>query len=195
MRELQARGVEPVHAPWSRRRRIFVWVAALAGRVGSISIVAIQRSRDSDDLRALIKTTALRHDLDPAFVEALVYAESGGNAEAVSRAGALGLMQLMVPTATEMAGRPQTEPLSQEELFDSAFNLELGCRYLVRLGKSFDGDTRLILIAYNAGQGNLRKWLRRTNDVDEILARHVPAETRAYVARVLAFWETIREEE
>jgi len=195
MKELQARGAESQRAPWSRRRRTIVWSGTVAALLGAVLILAIQRDRQQEDLRSLIGSTARRHDLDPAFVEAVVIAESNGNARAVSRAGALGLMQLMIPTATEMAGRKPDDPVSRESLFDSAFNLELGCRYLAHLGEKFDGDPRRILIAYNAGQGRLRRWERTGATTDEILERHAPSETRAYVVRVLEFWNTLREDE
>jgi len=191
MKELQARGVE-LHRPrWSRRRRVFVWTGSIAALLGAVLIVAIQRDRRHEDLRDLIRAAAERHQLDPAFVEAVVLAESNGNARAESHAGALGLMQLMIPTATEMAGRPQAEPLNREELFEPTLNLELGCRYLAYLGRLFDGDPRRILIAYNAGQGRLRGWERTGATTQEILDRHVPGETRAYVTRVLEFRRTI----
>jgi len=195
LQELQLRGLPEPERRWSRRRRVFVWTAALFGLVGAVLIVAIQRDRQADDLRVLIRSAASRHRLDPAFVEAVVIAESSGNPTAVSSAGAVGLMQLMIPTATEMAGRPRDEPLSRDELFDSELNLDLGCRYLHYLGKLFHGDRKLVLMAYNAGQGRVRKWQRKTTDPDEMLRRFAPSETRAYVARVLEFWETIKAEE
>ena len=191
MEELLARGAERQRVPWSRRRRIVVWAGVVVALVGAVAILMIQRDRQRKDLRVLIRATAERHDLDPAFVEAVVIAESNGNARAVSRAGALGLMQLMIPTATDMAGREQDDPVSREELFDPAVNLELGCRYLKYLGRLFDGDPRRILIAYNAGLGRLRKWEKTGASTDEIIKRLVPSETRAYVRRVLDFREAI----
>jgi soluble lytic murein transglycosylase len=193
-RDLKARGVAASRAPWSRRRRILVWGGTLLALLGALLIVSIQREQQQQDLRSLIRSVAGRHGLDPAFVEAVVFAESSGNPRAVSRAGALGLMQLMVPTATEMAGREPDNPVPRDMLFEPAFNLELGCRYLAHLGKKFDGDPRRILIAYNAGQGRLRRWERTGASTDEILERLVPSETRAYVARVLAFRRTILED-
>jgi soluble lytic murein transglycosylase len=97
----------------------------------------------------------------------------------------------MIPTATEMAGRDQDNPLTRESLFDPALNLDLGCRYLAHLGSRFDWDPRRILIAYNAGQTRLRRWERTGATTDEILKKHVPSETRAYVARVLEFRRTL----
>ncbi|MHC4409256.1 MAG: lytic transglycosylase domain-containing protein [Planctomycetota bacterium] len=190
MKDLQSRTAELRQHPVSRRRRVFVWVAAVLGLLGAIAILAIQRDHANQDLRGLIELAAERHGLDPDLIEAVVYAESKGNPEAVSRAQAYGLMQLQVPTASDMAGRA----VSADELLDSAFNLDLGCKYLVWLGKRLEGDLRLVLMAYNAGYGNVRKWLKATSDVDQVLEKHAFNETRAYVHKVLGFRKSIKSE-
>ena len=190
MKDLQSREAELRQTHLSPRRRAFVWGAALLGLIGALLIVVIQRDRDEQDLRALVETAARRHGLDPDLVEAVVYAESKGNAEAISRAEAYGLMQLKLATASEMAGRP----LTRDELFDPRLNLDLGCRYLVWLSGRLEGDLRLVLMGYNAGIGNVRKWMRATQDVDRILEDHAFRETRSYVRKVLAYRETIKEE-
>lgn len=194
LQDIQAQGLPVPQQPWTRRRRTLVWIATLLALGGALLIVAIQRDRQVDDLRGMIHAAAVEHGLDPAFVEAVVHAESRGNPRAVSRAGAVGLMQLMIPTATEMAGRPPESPLSRDQLYDPEFNLKLGCRYLRKLGHQFKGDMRLVLMAYNAGQGNVRKWQRKTSDIDRMLDQYAPGETQAYVARVLEYWETIKAE-
>ncbi|MHC4451191.1 MAG: transglycosylase SLT domain-containing protein, partial [Planctomycetota bacterium] len=97
MKDLQSRTAELRQHPVSRRRRVFVWVAAVLGLLGAIAILAIQRDHANQDLRGLIELAAERHGLDPDLIEAVVYAESKGNPEAVSRAQAYGLMQLQVP--------------------------------------------------------------------------------------------------
>jgi len=190
MKDLQSRQAELRQSALSPRRRVLVWTAALLGLAGALAILVIQRNREEEDLRALIESAARRHNLDPDLVEAVVHAESGGRAEAVSRARAYGLMQLRIPTASEMAGREVTA----DELFDRARNLELGCKYLVWLGQRLGGDLRLVLMAYNAGYGNVRKWLKRTRDVDEVLDRHAFAETRVYVKKVFGFRRTLKAE-
>jgi len=90
---------------------------------------------------------------------------------------------LGVFTASDMAGRAVTA----DELFEPAFNLDLGCKYLVWLAKRLDGDLRLVLMSYNAGIQRVLTWQKKTRDVDEILARHAFDETRAYVEKVLGF--------
>ncbi|MEL6700707.1 MAG: lytic transglycosylase domain-containing protein, partial [Pseudomonadota bacterium] len=99
--------------------------------------------------------------------------ESGGRADAVSRAGAQGLMQLMPDTATEMG---VTDPMVPED------NIAGGVRLLDRLMAAYDDDPILVLAAYNAGQGAVR-------DHDGVPPY---AETRNYVPRVMAAWTVAR---
>jgi soluble lytic murein transglycosylase-like protein len=113
---------------------------------------------------------ATREGLDPALVLAVVEAESGQAADAVSPKGAIGLMQLLPETAAEI-GYPHAA--------DPANNLEAGCRYLAALLESFGGDVELALAAYNAGPGAVRRW------------GTVPPyrETKTFVARVAKEYE------
>lgn len=123
----------------------------------------------TEDLLPLIERHALSKGLDPRLVRAVVQAESGYNAFAVSVQGAQGLMQLMPETARELA---VASP------FDPAENLRGGTEYLRRMIERFEGRIELALAAYNAGPGAVERF------------GGVPPyrETRDYVARVLALW-------
>jgi soluble lytic murein transglycosylase-like protein len=115
---------------------------------------------------------ATREGLDPALVLAVVEAESGQEANAISPKGAVGLMQVLPETAAEI-GYPDAA--------DPASNLEAGCRYLAALLESFGGDVELALAAYNAGPGAVRRW------------GTVPPyrETKTFIARVAAEYERL----
>ena len=126
-------------------------------------------SRASDpELLALIEETADRFGLDPALIHAMVRAESGFDSEAVSAAGAGGLMQLMPETA---------RAVGVEDVFHPASNLAGGATYLRRMLDRFDGDLELALAAYNAGP----------SAVDEHGGIPPFAETQQYLGRVMRF--------
>jgi len=116
-----------------------------------------------------IEDAAAKHNVDPNLVRALVKVESNFNPTAVSRKGAMGLMQLMPATARE---------LNVSNPFDPAQNVDAGVRHLKGLLQNFNGDVSLSLAAYNAGQGAVQR------------NRGVPpyAETRNYVRRITTLY-------
>lgn len=118
----------------------------------------------------LIETYAAKHNLPTSLVKAVIQTESGGNPRAVSRAGAMGLMQLM-PANVREAGI--SDP------FDPEQNIAAGTRQLADLMGQYHGDLDLALAGYNAGPGNVRKY------------GGVPpfAETQNYIRKIRAAME------
>jgi soluble lytic murein transglycosylase-like protein len=116
-------------------------------------------------LEELVQSAAARHGVNPNLVRAVIETESGGNPSAVSRKGAVGLMQLMPTTALE---------LGVKNMYSAAENLEAGVRYLHTLLDRYNGDLDRALAAYNAGAGAVDR------------AGGVPKyrETREYVKKV-----------
>lgn len=96
----------------------------------------------------LINTCAVKYGVNPSLVKAVIHAESGYNPNAVSRAGASGLMQLMPGTAKQ---------LKVTDRFDPNQNVDGGVRYLKFLLDTFKGDVPLALAAYNAGLSKVAK--------------------------------------
>jgi soluble lytic murein transglycosylase-like protein len=115
---------------------------------------------------ALIVQNAARHALDPAFVRAVIQAESGFNPRARSNKGAMGLMQLMPETARDFG---------VVDAYDPGENIRGGVAYLKSLLTRYNNDPSLALAAYNAGPAAVEKY-----------GRSVPPyrETQAYVARI-----------
>ncbi len=132
------------------------------------------------------------YQVDRALIHAVMRQESRFNPTARSRAGARGLMQLMPRTAIFIGGRSFRGQSGRRRLYDPAQNLQLGQDYMARLlgrERGVDNDVMRMLIAYNAGPGNLRTWLRNTQyDNDALLfIESIPnRESRGYIERVLA---------
>ncbi len=126
------------------------------------------------------------------FVHAISRQESQFAMNAVSHAGARGLMQLMPGTANEQAGKMGLTYDRQALVTDAGYNLMLGDGYFRRMLDYYGGSYPLAVAAYNAGPGNVNKWLRangdpRTGSVDwvEWVEKIPVSETRNYVQRVL----------
>ncbi|WP_292962657.1 lytic transglycosylase domain-containing protein [Novosphingobium sp. UBA1939] len=126
------------------------------------------------------------------MVHAITRQESQFAQNAISHAGARGLMQLMPGTANEQAGKLGLSFSSQALIDDAGFNIQLGSAYFQRLMSYYNGSYPLAVAAYNAGAGNVNKWLRANGDPRtggiawvDWLERIPISETRNYVQRVL----------
>lgn len=123
------------------------------------------RAFSQQEIDAAIDQAASRHNVDPSLVRAVIKVESNFNPNAVSRKGAMGLMQLMPQTARQ---------LNVSNPFDPEQNVDAGVRQLKQLMENYGGDVKLTLAAYNAGPGAVAR------------SAGVPhyAETRQYVKRI-----------
>jgi soluble lytic murein transglycosylase len=141
------------------------------------------------DWRAVIEEEAGRSGLDPALVAAVIAVESGGDAHARSGKGAVGLMQLMPATAREMAVRMREPEPTEDDLLTPTVNIRLGTAYLRRQIDLYE-NLSLALAAYNAGPGNVRRWLEATPadwPAERVLREQAFPETLSYVRRVRAY--------
>ena len=123
------------------------------------------------ELEPLIKRHSSEQQLHPALIRAVIKAESNFDSRAVSRAGAIGLMQLMPQTAMRLDVR---------DMFDPDENVAGGTKYLRQLLDRFHGNLPLALAAYNAGE----------NVVDRYQSLPPIYETRQYVRKVLRYYRT-----
>lgn len=121
------------------------------------------------DYEEFIKKAAAKHNLDHALIKAVIKTESGFNHKAVSRKGAMGLMQLMPGTALRH---------NVNDSFDPWANIDGGSRYLRYLLDLFKGNLPLALAAYNAGEGAVARYKNTIPPYPE---------TQSYVRRVLTY--------
>lgn len=143
----------------------------------AVALAAEYRSRGydlSDELAAKIFEAAVRNEIDPDLAFGLVRTESEFKDYATSHVGAVGLTQLMVPTA-----RWFKKGATVADLRDSDTNLEIGFRYLNELIDRYEGDVELALTAYNRGTGTVDRVLKRGGDPDNGYAGKVLAGSRA----------------
>jgi soluble lytic murein transglycosylase len=131
-------------------------------------------------------------EMDVAAIYAIARQESRFQVDAVSSAGARGLMQLMPATAKETAGKLGLSYSASKLTSDAAYNALLGSSYLKAQLQGFDNSLLLAAAAYNAGAGNAKKWMGtfgdpRTPSIDPVVwVELIPVqETRKYVQRVL----------
>ncbi|HMS85221.1 MAG TPA: transglycosylase SLT domain-containing protein [Nitrospira sp.] len=125
--------------------------------------------------------------VDPFLVAAIIREESQYDWKAVSRVGAIGLMQVMPTTATAVAQQHHLPGVSREDLFDQEVNIRIGVRYVEQLLAQFSGNVVQAIAAYNAGPVVVGSWAAtyRGRSEDEFVELIQYQETRQYVKRVL----------
>jgi len=159
----------------------FAFVLALVAAVAGVWVVKTEpdwylRARYPLEYEQLVRANARRHDLDPALVAAVIYAESRFDPNARSASGAVGLMQLLPGTAEFIAKKTGGTRFVVADLRDPEVNVRYGSWLLAYLRDRY-GDDETALAAYHAGPGNVDEWKREGSGI-------VFPETRAYVAEV-----------
>ncbi|MBU6272124.1 MAG: transglycosylase SLT domain-containing protein [Betaproteobacteria bacterium] len=144
-----------------------------APRVQAAEPRSLARMREAD---GVLIAAAQRNDIDPLLLHAVAWVESRHRPEAVSPAGARGLMQVMPQTAARFGVQ------AESHLHDPALNVAAGAAYLKWLQGEFGNDLSLVLAAYNAGEGAVRRHGSRVPPYPE---------TTAYVREVLAAYREL----
>jgi soluble lytic murein transglycosylase len=163
--------------------RRLAWVTLLAAVVAGAFLYVnetsppwYERLRYPLHYAEFVRVHAREHELDPALMAAVIYQESKFDPKAKSSSGAIGLMQLTPETAHGIAVRTGGSAFHTADLYDADINIRYGAWYLHNLFKKYRSE-KLVLAAYNAGQGNVDRWRANGQSIQF-------AETRAYVARV-----------
>ena len=134
-------------------------------------------------VRHLLREASDTHGIDYELLQALIATESGFNARAVSPKGAVGLMQLIPPTAARYGVRADKSAAVEQKLTDPKTNIRAGSSYLSDLIRLFPGQIELAIAAYNAGEGAVQ---RAGNKIPNY------PETRNYVKTVMQLYTTLK---
>ncbi len=183
------------------------WRAAIIVTAIAFSLVffvyigygALQKALYPIKYEAEVTQYAAENGLPPSLVYAVIHTESHFKAEAVSSAGAKGLMQLMDDTFTWVQTRLEGDEDTLDEVLQPAVNIRAGCKLLAIVLEQFD-NVETALAAYNAGSGNVSRWLAdEAYSDDGVTLKVIPfTETENYVRRVLKaqeLYKTIYAEE
>ncbi len=166
-----------------RKILLFVVIICLTFLSGCLGYVWLQKKYVYPlDYKKEVFESSYEFNLDKALVFALIKTESSFNKKAVSEKGAVGLMQVTVKTAEFIAKELNVK---EYDLYNPKTNIRFGCYYLKYLIKGFN-NVRTALCAYNAGEGNVRNWLKNPqNSKDGKTLNKIPfKETREYVERI-----------
>jgi soluble lytic murein transglycosylase-like protein len=134
-------------------------------------------------VKHLLREASVAQDIDYELLQALIATESGFNTHAVSPKGAVGLMQLMPPTAQQYGVRPDKKTPIEKKLTDPRTNIRAGSRYLRYLIDMFPGQLELALAAYNAGEGAVQRAGNRIPNYPE---------TKNYVKTVMQLYSHLK---
>ncbi|MCI1966810.1 MAG: lytic transglycosylase domain-containing protein [Oscillospiraceae bacterium] len=180
------------------KRFLLICVLLLILLVVAVLILRAGRNRLQKSLYPLryteyVEQYAEEYHLEPALVYAVIRSESNFDADAKSRSGALGLMQMMPDTFQWLQEKEDTS-YSDEDLFRPEVNIRYGCRFLSMMIEKYR-VVRTALCAYNAGSGTVDGWLGDSQySADGKNLDYIPyKETRKYADKVMEGYETYKE--
>lgn len=139
--------------------------------------------------KKVVEASSMLFHVPENLVYSIMRAESFYSHQAMSGAGARGLLQLMPFTANRVADLLGKDGVQPDELFEPYINIQLGVRYLKRLLKAFEGDQVLAIAGYNAGPHRVEWWVSRFGHLrqDEFIEHILFLETRNYVKKVMQY--------
>ncbi len=135
----------------------------------------------------MVEKYAKLYSVDIFLICAMILEESRYNAEAVSWAGAIGLMQIMPATGKELAQQLKIRRFRTSMLKQPDVNIQMGTKYIGYLNSLFNDNAMLVTGAYNGGPGRMRRWVSSKNiaDIDEFVEKITIRETRLHIKKVI----------
>jgi soluble lytic murein transglycosylase len=133
-----------------------------------------------------------RFAVDSLLIKAVMKKESNLNPGAISKTGAVGLMQIMPKTALEIANQLNIVDYSDRTLKEVEINIMFGTYYLKKLLNYYNNNQILALVAYNAGIGNTENWYSKDPEIGEKICKIPYKETRHYVRSILFIYKIYR---
>jgi soluble lytic murein transglycosylase len=142
------------------------------------------------DYTSQVRQAAEKYELDPYLILAVIRVESNFDPSQKSSVGAAGLMQVMPDTAEWILEQNHEPKEKLDRLHSPEINIDMGAWFLYALNKEYKGNWVTTLAAYNAGPGNVKRWIKDGWDPSLETIEEIPfGETRHYVQRVLYYWE------
>lgn len=143
----------------------------------------------------VVANECVTYNIDPYLVLSIIKAESDFDGKVTSNKEAKGLMQIIDSTAEEMY-EDDFMDFNSEYLYNEELNITLGTKYLGKLIKKYNGNYYLAIIAYNAGMGNVDRWVKEgviPNDLDDATNNNIPyKETKNYLKKVINYYKIYR---
>ena len=142
-----------------------------------------------------VEVYSIQSSLDPLLVYSIIKAESNFKSDAKSSSGAQGLMQIIESTAEELQLKNEGNVYSEIDLYDVEKNIMYGTQYYSYLLEHYNGIENVALAAYNAGMGNVDRWIQNgTIKADGTDIENIPfKETNMYVRKILNNYEMYKE--
>lgn len=145
----------------------------------------------------IIKSESSKNNIDPYLILSIIKTESGFNQNAISNKKAKGLMQIMDSTAKEINNNINVTDTIDDNIYNIDINIALGCKYFSTLINKYSGNYYLAICAYNAGMGNVDKWIEQgliSDKLDEHKnVKDIPfPQTRNYLNKVVSTYEMYR---
>lgn len=140
----------------------------------------------------IIESAAKEYNVDPYLIYSVIKKESNFKKDAISRSNAKGLMQIMDSTADDVARNINTIPNKEYNIYDEYNNIYIGTKYIAELIRIYEGNMFLAITAYNAGMGNVNKWIKEDVSYYDNISKVVEIikfeETKVYVIDVFRYY-------